>query len=188
MKPKILIIDDEPDICKALRYLLEREEYSVTCTYSGEEGIEAFRKDWFDVVLTDLKMGRVDGMAVLEKIKEISHEMPVIIMTAFRFDRVRGRGDETRRYRLHNQAISLNEEIRLTVSRIIEQKKIIGRIMRENTALKQQISQRMACRDFVANLRCYDQDYRKLSKKSSLRRAIYLFSATAHRQGTIGLN
>ena len=150
MKPKILIIDDEPDICKALRYLLEREEYSVTCTYSGEAGIEAFRKDWFDVVLTDLKMGRVDGMAVLEKIKEISHEMPVIIMTAFGSIES---AVEAMKHGATDYIIKpfLNEEIRLTVSRIIEQKKIIGRIMRENTALKQQISQRMACRDFVAN-------------------------------------
>ena len=150
MKPKILIIDDEPDICKALRYLLEREEYSVTCTYSGEEGIEAFRKDWFDVVLTDLKMGRVDGMAVLEKIKEVSPEMPVIIMTAF------GSIESAVEAMKHGAADYiikpfLNEEIRLTIGRIIEQKKIIGRIMRENIALKQQISQRMACRDFVAN-------------------------------------
>ncbi len=150
MKPKILIIDDEPDICKALRYLLEREEYSVTCTYSGEEGIEAFKKDWFDVVLTDLKMGRVDGMVVLEKIKEVSPEMPVVIMTAF------GSIESAVEAMKHGAADYiikpfLNEEIRLTIGRIIEQKKIIGRIMRENIALKQQISQRMACRDFVAN-------------------------------------
>jgi DNA-binding NtrC family response regulator len=150
MKPKILIIDDEPDICKALRYLLEREEYSVTCTYSGEEGIEAFKKDWFDVVLTDLKMGRVDGLAVLERIKEISPEMPVIIMTAFGSIES---AVEAMKHGATDYIIKpfLNEEIRLTVSRIIEQKKIIGRIMRENSALKQQISQRMACRDFVAN-------------------------------------
>jgi DNA-binding NtrC family response regulator len=45
----------------------------------------------------------------------------------------------------------LNEEIKITLSRIIEQKRIIRRIMKENLALKQQISQRMACRDFVAN-------------------------------------
>jgi two-component system response regulator AtoC len=150
MKPKILIVDDEPDICKALRYLLEREEYSVTCAYSGEEGIEAFRKDWFDVVLTDLKMGRVDGMAVLEKIKETSPEMPVIIMTAFGSIES---AVEAMKLGAADYIIKpfLNEEIKLTIGRIIEQKKIIRRIVRENIALKQQISQRMACRDFVAN-------------------------------------
>ncbi|HMK60957.1 MAG TPA: sigma-54 dependent transcriptional regulator [Dissulfurispiraceae bacterium] len=150
MKAKVLILDDEPDICKALRFLLEREDYSVTCAYSGEEGLEAFKKDSFDVVLSDLKMGRIDGMAVLEKIKEINPEMPVIIMTAF--------GSIESAVEAMKQGAAdyiikpfLNEEIKLTIGRIIEQKKIIRRIINENIALKQQISQRMACRDFVAN-------------------------------------
>ncbi|HMK56525.1 MAG TPA: sigma-54 dependent transcriptional regulator [Dissulfurispiraceae bacterium] len=150
MKAKILILDDEPDICKALRFLLEREDYSVTCAYSGEEGLAAFQKDSFDVVLSDLKMGRIDGMAVLEKIKEINPEMPVVIMTAF--------GSIESAVDAMKQGAAdyiikpfLNEEIKLTIGRIIEQKKIIRRIMRENIALKQQISQRMACREFVAN-------------------------------------
>ena len=150
IKPRILIVDDEPDICKALHFLLEREEYSVTCAYSGEEGIEEFKKDSFDVVLTDLKMGRVDGMAVLEKIKEINPEMPVIIMTAFGSIES---AVEAMKHGATDYIIKpfLNEEIKLTIGRILEQKKIIRRIMSENIALKQQISQRMACRDFVAN-------------------------------------
>src|SRR5208283_1700901 len=117
---------------------------------SGEEGIGEFRKDSYDVVLTDLKMGRVDGMVVLEKIKEMNPEMPVIIMTAF------GSIESAVEAMKHGAADYiikpfLNEEIKLTIGRIIEQKKMIHRIMRENTALKQQISQRMSCRDFVAN-------------------------------------
>lgn len=148
--PRILIVDDEPDICKALRFLLEREGYGVTCAYSGEEGLEEFSKDSFDVVLSDLKMGRVDGMAVLEKIREISPEMPVVIMTAF--GSIESAVDAMK-HGATDYIIKpfLNEEIKLTVARIIEQKKLIRHIMRENSALKQQISQRIACRDFVAN-------------------------------------
>jgi len=150
MKPKILIVDDEADICKALRFLLEREEYEVTCKYSGEEAIAALCRDCFDVVLTDLKMGRVDGMAVLEKVKEISPDTPVVMMTAFG-------SIESAVEAMKHGAVDyivkpfLNEEIKITLLRIIEQKRIIRRIMKENLALKQQISQRMACRDFVAN-------------------------------------
>jgi len=150
MKPKILIVDDEIDICKALRFLLEREDYAVTSVNSGEEAVAALCKDCFDVVLTDLKMGRVDGMAVLERVKEISPDTPVIIMTAFG-------SIESAVEAMKHGAVDyivkpfLNEEIKITLRRIIEQKRIIRRIMRENIALKQQISQRMACRDFVAN-------------------------------------
>jgi DNA-binding NtrC family response regulator len=146
MKPKILIVDDEPDICRALEFLLKREGYTVTSVNSGEDAIEKLKTDGFDVVITDLKMGRVDGMAVLEKAKEINPDMPVIMMTAFASIESaveamkRGAAD-------YIVKPFLNEEIKLTIKKVIEQKKIIN----ENIALKQQISQRMACRDFVAN-------------------------------------
>ena len=150
MKSKILIVDDEPDICKALRFLLEREEYSVACAHSGEEAITILKTDSFDVVLTDLKMGRMDGMALLEKIKEGNPDTPVVIMTAF--GSVESAVEAMKRGATDYVVKPfLNEEIKLTLQRIIEQKKIFRRIMKENIALKQQISQRMACRDFVAN-------------------------------------
>lgn len=146
MKPKILIVDDEPDICKALEFLLKSEGYAVTSANSGEDAIEKLKTDSFDVVLTDLKMGRVDGMTVLEKAKEINPDMPVIMMTAFA-------SIESAVEAMKRGAVDyivkpfLNEEIKLTIKKVLEQKKIIS----ENIALKQQISQRMACRDFVAN-------------------------------------
>ncbi len=146
MKPKILIVDDEPDICKALEFLLKREDYTVTSVHSGEDAIEKLKVESFDVVITDLKMGRVDGMAVLEKAKEISPDTAVIIMTAFA-------SIESAVDAMKSGAADyivkpfLNEEIRLTIRKILEQKKII----RENIALKQQVSQYMACREFVAN-------------------------------------
>ncbi|WP_333656187.1 sigma-54-dependent transcriptional regulator [Dissulfurispira sp.] len=146
MKPKILIVDDEPDICKALEFLLKREGYTVTSVNSGEDAIEKLKTESFDVVITDLKMGRVGGMTVLEKSKEINPEAPVIMMTAFA-------SIESAVEAMKRGAIDyivkpfLNEEIKLTIKKVLEQKKIIN----ENIALKQQISQRMACRDFVAN-------------------------------------
>ncbi len=145
-----MIVDDETDICKALRFLLEREDYAVTCKYSGEEAVAALCRDCFDVVLTDLKMGRVDGMAVLEKVKEISPDTPVVIMTAF--GSIESAVEAMKRGAIDYVVKPfLNEEIKITLRRIIEQKRIIRRIMKENIALKQEISQRMACRDFVAN-------------------------------------
>jgi len=83
MKPRILIVDDEPDICKALEFLLKREDYTVGSVNSGEDAIERLKTESFDVVITDLKMGKTDGMGVLEKAKELSPDTSVIIMTAF---------------------------------------------------------------------------------------------------------
>jgi DNA-binding NtrC family response regulator len=146
MKPKILIVDDEPDICRALEFLLKMEEYNVSSIHSGEDAIDKLNKESFDIVLTDLKMGKVDGMTVLEKAKEISPDTTVIMMTAFASVESaveamkRGAAD-------YIVKPFLNEEIKLTIRKVIEQKKLIT----ENIALKQQISQHIACQDFVAN-------------------------------------
>lgn len=146
MRPKILIVDDEPDICRALEFLLKREEYNVSSVHSGEDAIDKLNKESFDIVLTDLKMGKVDGMTVLEKAKEISPDTTVIMMTAFASVESaveamkRGAAD-------YIVKPFLNEEIKLTIRKAIEQKKLIT----ENIALKQQISQHIACKDFVAN-------------------------------------
>lgn len=146
MQPKILIIDDEPDICKALAFLLTREGYEVVSVSSGEDGIAEFDRERFDLVVTDLKMGKVDGLDVLRHIREVSHGLPVIMMTAFgtiesAVDAMKHGASE------YIVKPFLNEEIKLTVKRLLEQRKIV----RENIALRQQISQRIACREFVAN-------------------------------------
>jgi DNA-binding NtrC family response regulator len=146
MKPKILIVDDEPDICRALEFLLKGEDYSVSSAASGEAAIEKLKTESFDVVLTDMKMGRVDGMQVLEKTKDITPDTPVIMMTAFASVES---AIEAMKKGAADYVVKpfLNEEIKLTLRRALEQKKII----KENIALKQQISQRMTCKDFVAN-------------------------------------
>lgn len=146
MKPKILVVDDERDICRALDFLLRAEGYNVITASSGEEAIKKIKTEHFDVVLTDLKMERIDGIGVLEKVKELSSDTAVIIMTAFASVES---AVEAMKKGAADYIVKpfLNEEIRITVKRILEQKRLIA----ENIALKQQLSQRMGCMDFVAD-------------------------------------
>lgn len=82
-KYHILIVDDERDICRALEFLLTRENYKVSTAYSGEEALKKFKEQRFDLVLTDLKMEGLTGIDVLEKVKETDPSTIVIIMTAY---------------------------------------------------------------------------------------------------------
>src|SRR5258708_40103417 len=66
---KILIIDDEPAIRTTLASILADEGHKTTTCESGEEGIAAFAREEFDLVLLDLWLGGIDGMAVLERLK-----------------------------------------------------------------------------------------------------------------------
>ena len=82
MKEKILIIDDEADICSSLCFLLE-DKYEVKSTVNPALGLSMIQRESFHVVLLDLKIGLVDGIDVLNEIKKIDASIQVIIMTAF---------------------------------------------------------------------------------------------------------
>lgn len=79
---RILIIDDEISICDSLEFILE-DYYEMYTTQDPERGIEIIVEKDIEVVLLDLKIGKVDGIDVLRKIKAIRPETGVIIITAY---------------------------------------------------------------------------------------------------------
>lgn len=82
MKEKVLIIDDELSICTSIKFALE-DKYDVNYTTNPNEGIRKLIMESYNLVLLDLKLGNVDGINVLQEIKNIDNSIQVIIMTAF---------------------------------------------------------------------------------------------------------
>ncbi|MDH5573353.1 MAG: response regulator, partial [Gammaproteobacteria bacterium] len=83
MEPAIrmLIVDDEAVAVKNLAYALGKHGYEITTRTSGPGGIEALENMQFDIVLTDLHMEHVDGMAILLKAKSVDEDVAVIMIT-----------------------------------------------------------------------------------------------------------
>jgi len=79
--PKILIIDDERSIRNTLKEILTYEGFDVSEAQDGLEGLKAVEKGKFDVILCDIKMPKMDGIEVLEKIQELAPETPVVIVS-----------------------------------------------------------------------------------------------------------
>ena len=81
---KILIVDDEPDMLKLLSMILrEKTSYEITTTNNPMEAIELVKQGGFDLVISDLKMPGLDGMEIIDAVKKIDEDIPVIIITAF---------------------------------------------------------------------------------------------------------
>jgi two-component system, NtrC family, response regulator GlrR len=78
----VLVVDDDPDILKLLTMRLTAADYAVRSAESGERALAAIAVAPPDVVVTDLKMGGMDGMALFENIQKNSPTLPVIILTA----------------------------------------------------------------------------------------------------------
>mgnify|MGYP001626205864 CR=1 FL=1 len=84
MEPyKILIVEDERVTLRNLEYVLKQEGYEVVATTSGTNALKLLQENNFDLVLTDLKLEKVDGIEILEKCKSISPDTEVIIITAY---------------------------------------------------------------------------------------------------------
>jgi len=83
MTRKILIIDDDNSFRRILEYNLQEEGYQVLSASSGEDGLVLFAEQAPDLVITDMKMGRMNGVDVLSSIKQQSPDALVIIITAF---------------------------------------------------------------------------------------------------------
>lgn len=78
---KILVIDDEKSIRNLLDTLLSRKGYDVVLADGGRKGLELFRRERPDVVVLDLKMPEMDGIAVLQQVRSLKPDQPVIILT-----------------------------------------------------------------------------------------------------------
>ncbi|MBS3768951.1 MAG: sigma-54 dependent transcriptional regulator [Bacteroidales bacterium] len=79
--PHVLAIDDEQSILESLREILEYENYEVDIAREGEEGIDYFKNNKYDAVFLDIKMPKMDGLEVLDKLTEISSDVPVIMIS-----------------------------------------------------------------------------------------------------------
>ncbi len=80
---KILVVDDDRGMKEFLQIMLEKDGHAVSCAGGGTEALNLCRKNRFDLVLTDLKMPKVNGIDLLREIKTISPETAVILITAF---------------------------------------------------------------------------------------------------------
>ncbi len=82
-KTRILILDDEPIVCKRLKPAFEKLGYEVEVFTSSSDAMTRIQEQDFDIVITDLKMEGVDGMEFLTAVKERSPETEVIVITGF---------------------------------------------------------------------------------------------------------
>ena len=81
-KKQVLIVDDEPNLRKILAAQLSRDGYEVMTAEDGEQGLAMLREHHIDLVITDLKMPKVDGMTLLREALRLDPDLPIVMITA----------------------------------------------------------------------------------------------------------
>ena len=80
---KILIVDDESEMRVALETTLKREKFQLTCAEVGKKALDVLEDEDFDLVLTDVRMPKLNGLELLRAVKEKSPKTQVVVMTAY---------------------------------------------------------------------------------------------------------
>src|SRR5262247_2278965 len=81
-KPRILIVDDEQSMREWMRLLFQRDGFDVLTAEDGIAARELVTREYVDVVLTDIRMPRLDGVALLKSVRDLAPDAIVLMMTA----------------------------------------------------------------------------------------------------------
>lgn len=91
-KQKVLVVDDEQNICELLRLYLEKEGFEVSIANDGQEALDKIRTENPSLVLLDIMIPKVDGWQVCRRVREAGNNCPIIMLTAKgeTFDKITG--------------------------------------------------------------------------------------------------
>lgn len=91
-KPRILLVEDDPNLSLVLQDYLEMMNYDITLCRNGKEGLQVFRTSQFHLCILDIMMPVMDGFTLAEEIKKINEDIPIVFLTArsLKEDRIQG--------------------------------------------------------------------------------------------------
>jgi len=147
-KQRILVVDDERSMRDLLSIMLTQAGYNVATADGGEAAIETLRQEGFDLVITDLRMRKADGLAVLSAAKELSPQAVVLVVTAFASTETAVEAMKLGAYDYITKPFKL-DEIKLTIANALERK----RLQDENIALKEQLRKERGLENFIGKSR-----------------------------------
>jgi len=141
---RVLVVDDERSMRELLAIMLRQAGHDVTVADGGEAAIKALKSDTFDLVITDLRMREVNGLAVLRAAKEQSPQTVVLVITAFASTETAVEAMKLGAYDYLTKPFKV-DEIKLTIANALERK----RLQDENQALKRQLRRERGFENFL---------------------------------------
>src|SRR5512147_3246808 len=145
-KFKSIVVDDEASVCEAVRAILEIEGIDVTTFTDSVAAAEVIKKDGFDLIISDLKMPKMNGLDLYDAVKDSAPHSIFILITAFGTISSAVEAIKKGIYDYIPKPFT-PDEVRIPVRRALEKK----RLERENIALRTQIEARYSFQSIIGN-------------------------------------
>ncbi len=155
----ILIVDDKSSMRKVLRQTLETDQKNILEAEDGEKALETIKSKHVDLVISDIKMPKLDGMNLLKMIKELDNEIVVIIMTAYGTIETAVEAMKLGAYDYITKPFS-TEQVKLTVDKAIERQKLLY----ENKYLREKLNDQYNYKRIVGNSSAMQPVYELIEK------------------------
>ncbi len=164
---KVLVIDDEKSMREFLAIMLEKEGYEVDTAENGAKALDLCKKELYDLVITDIKMPRMDGLEVLHRLKEISLETAVIMITAYASTETAVHAMKEGAYDYITKPFNV-DEIKMVIRNALERRDL----ERENILLRKEIQSRYGFGNIIGQspqmLKVYDLIQRIAPSKTNV--------------------
>ena len=165
----LLIVDDDPVTLDLLKEVLSKEGYEVSTALSGEEAISRGMDYFFDIVITDVRMGNKDGMEVLRSFKKTSPETGVVMITAFGSIETAIQAIREGAFDYISKPFKL-EEIKITIQRALEQRKLL----QENKFYRQELLDKYQIKNVIGRSSQMFQVYKTIAKVADTNSTVLL--------------
>ena len=124
---RVLLVDDDPDFVEVLSEVMKQRGLEVVVTHNGEEAFSEFLRTPFDLVITDLKMPKMDGLTLLKAIKNKEKDATVLVITGFGTVESAVSAIKAGAYDYITKSISI-EDLGLTVNRALTKRNLIKQL------------------------------------------------------------
>jgi two-component system response regulator AtoC len=168
-KTSLLVVDDDPVTLNLLKEVLTKEGYQVDTALGGEEAISRGMDHFFDLIITDVRMGDKDGMEVLRSFKKISPETAVIMITAFGSIETAIEAIREGAYDYISKPFKL-DEIKFTIQRALEQRRLI----QENKFYRQELMEKYQFKNVIGRTPQMLQVYKTIAKVADTKSTVLL--------------
>jgi len=165
----LLVVDDDPVTIDLLKEVLSKEGYEVSTALSGEEAIAQGTDNVFDLIITDVRMGRKDGMEVLRFFKKNAPDTTVIMITAFGSIETAIEAIREGAYDYISKPFKL-DEIKFTVQRALEQRRLI----QENKFYRQELLEKYQFKNVIGRTPQMFQVYKTIAKVADTKSTVLL--------------
>ena len=169
----ILIVDDEKNYLIILEALLSPEGYEIITEADAVNALRLMKEKNLDLLVTDVKMPKISGMALLEEAKKIDPDLPVIIMTAYGTIEMAVEAMKKRAYDYITKPFR-NEDLKLTIKKALE----FRRLKKENRLLSEALSDRYNYGNIIGKSSSMIKVYEMIEKVSQSKASVMIAGAS----------